>query len=172
MEETGTDILLKKLISNLTFQILTKNYFNFNDQQYEQKQGTAMGTQMAPNYAIIFMHYLETNFLNTNPTSPSISLRFIYDIFMIWNYGEQQLKRFLESLNHHHPSIKFTHTMSKNEIAFLDAIVYRSPNHRLYTRIYHKPTDQKWYLHYHSAHPRNQKERAELLGSQYAGTAV
>ena len=39
----------------------------------------------------------------------------------------------------------------------MDAIVYRSPSNRIYTRIYHKPMDQKYYLHYHSAHPRNQK---------------
>ena len=56
MEEDGTDTLLKMFISNLTYQVLTKNYFNFNDQLFEQKQGTAMGTRMAPNYAIIFMH--------------------------------------------------------------------------------------------------------------------
>ena len=48
--------------------------------------------------------------------------------------------------------------MDKNEIAFLDTIVYRSPTNRICTGIYHKPTDQKQYLHYHSAHPRNQKE--------------
>ena len=45
---------------------------------------------------------------------------------MIWKY-EEQLKGFLEALNHHHPTIKFTYTMTKNEIAFLDSIVYRSP---------------------------------------------
>ena len=60
------------LISNLTHQVLTKNYFNFNDQLYGQKQGKAIGTKMAPNYAIISMHYLETNFLSTYPTPPSI----------------------------------------------------------------------------------------------------
>ena len=48
--------------------------------------------------------------------------------------------------------------MNKKEIAFLDTIVYRSPNHRHSTRIYHKPTDQKQYLYYHSAHPGNEKE--------------
>ena len=48
--------------------------------------------------------------------------------------------------------------MDKNKIVFLDTIVYSSPTNRIYTRIYHKPTDQKHYLHYHSAHPRNQKE--------------
>ena len=62
MEETGTETLLKMFISNLTYQVLIKNYFHFNDQLYEQKQGTAMETRMAPNHAIIFMHYLEINF--------------------------------------------------------------------------------------------------------------
>ena len=113
---------------------------------------------MAPNYAIIFMHYLETNFLISYPTPPRVWLRFTDDIFMIWKYGEQQLRRFLEALNHHHPTIKFTYTMNKNEIAFLNTIVYRSPNHWLYTRMYHRPMDQKQYLHYRSAHPINQKE--------------
>ena len=68
MEETGTDNLLKMLISNLNYQVLTKNYFD--DQLYKQKQGTAMGTRMAPNYAIIFRNYLENNFLNSYPTPP------------------------------------------------------------------------------------------------------
>ena len=36
MEETGTDILLKMFISNLTHLVLTKNYFNFNGKLYEQ----------------------------------------------------------------------------------------------------------------------------------------
>ena len=53
MEETGTDTLLKMFISNLTHQVLNKNYFQFNDKLYEEKQGTAMGTRMAPNYALL-----------------------------------------------------------------------------------------------------------------------
>ena len=158
MEETGSDTLLKMFISNLTYQVLTKNYFNFNDQLFEQKQGTAMGTRMAPNYTIIFMHYLETNFLTSYPTSLNIWLGFIDDILLIWKDGEQQLRMFLEALYIYHPTIKFTYTTDKNEIALLDTIGYRSPKHRIYTSIYHKLTDQKQYLHYHSAHPRNQKE--------------
>ena len=113
---------------------------------------------MAPNYAIIFVHYLETNFLTSYPKQPKMWLRFINDVFMILKDGEQQLRRFLEALNNYHPTVKFTHTMDKNEIAFLDTIVYRSPTNRICTRIYHKPTDQKHCLHYHSAHHRNQKE--------------
>ena len=70
MEETGTDTLFKMFITNLTYQVLTKNYIQFNDQLFEQKQGMVMGTRMAPTYAIIFMHYLETNFLTSYPKQP------------------------------------------------------------------------------------------------------
>ena len=84
---------------------------NINDQLFEQKQGTTMGTRMAPNYVIIFMHYLETNFLTSYPKQPKIWLRFIDNVFMILKYGEQQLRMFLEVLNKYHPTIKFTHTL-------------------------------------------------------------
>ena len=158
MEDTGTDTLLKMFILNLIHQVLTKIYFKFNDKLYEQIQGTTMGTGMAPNCAIIFMYYLETNLLSNYPKQPEILLKFIVDIFMIWKDGEQQVMKFLEALNNYHPTIKFTYTMGKNEIAFLDTIVHRSPTNRIYTRIFHKPTDHKHYLHYHSALPKNQKE--------------
>ena len=82
-------------ISNLTHQFLTKNYFQFNDQLLgKKKQGTAIGTRMPPNYANIFMHYWETDFLTSYPNQPKIWLIFIDDIFMIWKDGEQHLRRF------------------------------------------------------------------------------
>ena len=67
-------------------------------------------------------------------------------------------KKVLEALKNYHPTIKFKHTMDKNEIVFLDTIVYKSPTNRIWTRIYQKSTDQKHDMHYHSAHPRNQQE--------------
>ena len=73
-------------ISNLTYQVLTKNFFNFNGQLYKQTQGTAMETRMASNHAIIFMHYLETNFLLNYHKKPKTLLRFIEDIIMIWHF--------------------------------------------------------------------------------------
>ena len=64
IKETGLDTLHKMFICNFAHQVLTKNNFTFNRQMYIQKQSTAMGTRLAPNYAIIFMHYLESNLLN------------------------------------------------------------------------------------------------------------
>ena len=158
MEDTGLDTLQRMLICNLAHQVLTKNYFQFNGQLYIQKQGTAMGTKMAPNYAIIFMHYLETNILNQATSKPTVWLRFIDDIFMIWSHGIQKLKLFMELLNNHHPTIKFSYEYNQHEIPFLDTVIYRTRDNQLFTKVYHKPTDQKQYLHFHSAHPRKQKE--------------
>ena len=111
MEEIGTDTLLKMFISNLAHQVLTKNYFSFSGTLYERIQGTAMGTRMALNYAIIFMHYLETNFLSNYPKQPKTWLRFIDDIFMIWKDGKLELYKFLAALNSHHHKIKLTYTI-------------------------------------------------------------
>ena len=158
MEDTGLDTLKRMFICNLAHQVLTKNYFQFNEQLYIQKQGTAMGTKMAPNYAIIFMHYLETNLLNQATFKPTIWLRFIDDIFMIWPHGIQKLKLFMDLLNNYHSTIKFSYEHSQQEIPFLDTIIYRTKDNQLFTKVYHKPTDQKQYLHFQSAHPRKQKE--------------
>ena len=70
IDDTGLDTPHKMFICNLTHQVLTKAYFKFNRQMYIQKQGKAMGTRMAPNYAIIFIHYLESNMLNKSTLKP------------------------------------------------------------------------------------------------------
>ena len=142
MEDTGADNLLKMFISNLTHQVFNKNYFNINGKLYEKIQGSSMRTRMAPNYDIIFMHYLETNFLSNYPKQPKIWLRFIDDILVIWKEGKLELDKFLEALNSYHPTIKFMHTIDENEIPFLDTVVYRSPTNRVHTKIFYKPTDQ------------------------------
>ena len=61
-------------------------------------------------------------------------------------------------INSHHPTIKFTYEYHTKEIPFLDTIVCKTKNNKLFTRAYHKPTDNKQYLHFHSAHPRKQEE--------------
>ena len=61
------------LIKTLGKLVLKNNYFEFNGNLYLQKQGTAMGTRMAPNYAIIFMHQIETELLQKSTLKPSFS---------------------------------------------------------------------------------------------------
>ena len=86
--------------------ILTKNNFSFNNEQYLQLKGTAMGTCMAPSYANILMDNLERQVLAKMDAVPSTWWRYIDDVFAIWPHGEEQLVEFLEKINQFHSSIK------------------------------------------------------------------
>ncbi len=99
------------------------NNFNFNGKNYLQVGGTAMGTRLAPSYANIFMGRLEQKILKTLETKglkPALFLRYIDDIFTIWNKGEEKLLEFINFFNEAHPSIKYTFEYSKEQIIFLD----------------------------------------------------
>lgn len=43
--------------------LLEKNYFLFEDKYYLQKQGAAMGSKFSPDYACLFMGYLEERYI-------------------------------------------------------------------------------------------------------------
>ena len=63
--ENGTNQEKSEFIGTLTKLVLTSNYFTFNGRMYLQIQGTAMGTRMAPNYAITFKHSVEQEIFKT-----------------------------------------------------------------------------------------------------------
>ena len=88
--------------------VLKNNCFEFNAEFYQQLQGTAIGTKFAPSYAILFMAALEERLLSDAPYKPWFWWRFICDIFLIWQHGEEMLKQFIDALNQAHESIKFT----------------------------------------------------------------
>lgn len=151
-QDPPTFMLLK-----LAMFVLRCNCFKFNEDFYHQVNGTAMGTKMAPNYAILFMAQLEENALLTAKHKPLIWWRYIDDIFIIWTHGPALLQSFLGFLNEQHPTIKFTSEVSSSEVPFLDTLVQLKPDGRISTKLYTKPTDAHLYLHYQSAHPAVQK---------------
>ena len=132
--------------------VLENNVFEHDGNIYRQKQGTAIGTKMAPNYAILFMAALEEKFLDSSPLKPKLWLRYIDDIFFLWEHGEEALKIFLQQLNEAHPTVKFTADYSYDSINFLDVKVSRNGK-RLVTDLYVKPTDTHQYLDASSCHP-------------------
>ena len=157
MPQKGISTEESGFIADLAKLVLECNYFEFDNKTYHQVSGTAMGTRMAPNYATIFMHYIEEKILNTSPLKPKIWKWFIDDIFMVWQHGKDTLDEFLKFINILHPTIKFTAEYSLHEISFLDTMVWKEKD-RLTTRVYHKKTDSKRYLHFNSAHPYSQKK--------------
>ena len=97
------------------------------------------------------MDELERGFLENYHLQPLVWWRYIDDIFMLWQHGEKELKKFLDILNCYHPSIKFTWDYSREKINFLDVNVIRKDN-QLITDRYIKPTDTHQYLHASSCH--------------------
>ena len=152
MEETALHPMKKLFICRLTNLVLTKNYFEFNNKLYRQTR-YSHGHQDGP----LIFQYLHEVHRTTSPKKPKMWLRFIDDILMIWNHGKQALEQFKELANNIHPTIKFSFDSNENEIPFLDTIIYRGKYNHILTRLYHKPTDNKQYLHFNSAHPWRQK---------------
>ena len=142
--------------------ILENNGFLFNEEYFIQTRGTAMGTNFAPAYAILFMAHLEETRLyipvGTNMGDDIADYvkrhfrRYIDDCFIPWPYGDDKLQEFLEILRSMDPSVKFTTTTSQTSVPFLDILVTKAGT-RLTCDIYSKPTDSKRYLPFQSSHP-------------------
>ena len=54
------------------------------------------------------MDKAEIDFLEKQTVKPLVWLRYIDNIFFIWNENEEKLEEFLENLNNFHPNLKFT----------------------------------------------------------------
>ena len=96
--------------------------------------------------------------LNQYPIKPSIWIRYVDDIFMIWNDSEDKLKDFLAYINAVNPAIQFTHAHSFKSVNFLDVLVTLTNDGTISTDLYTKPTDTHQYLHMNSCHPNHVKK--------------
>ena len=150
----------KTILKTLFLFVLENNYFEFENILYKQLFGTAMGTKMAPPYTNLFLGYLEeTKILaSTYKTFIELYVRFLDDIFFIWNGTTKQLKTFFDFLNNIHPTIKFTYNVSNTSTNFLDSTIYIDTQTKyLYSKLYTKPTDTRTLLHYDSYYPKHTK---------------
>ena len=140
----STELLIK-----LNECVLKNDIFDHDKSVFKQLRGTAIGNKMVPSYAIILMDSLEEDILSN--MKPLVWWCYIDDIFMMWEHGEEELQKFLETLNCYHPTINFIAEYSRAKINFLDATVIKKSN-QLVTDLYIKPTDTHQYLHASSCH--------------------
>ena len=134
--------------------VLKNNNFTFDGKHYLQINGTATGTKMAPSYANIFMWNLEERLLLSSLKQPLSWFRFIDDVDMKWTHGDKELDEFLEHANSIHPSIKFTHEVSKIKMSFLDTTTTVKEGN-MTTDLYSKHTEKHQYLSPSSCHPKH-----------------
>ena len=147
-------------IQKLLRAVLHMNNFEFNKKHYLQIGGTAMGTKLAPSYANIFMGRLEKKLLAKAATlglKLLLYLRYIDDIFIIWDQGADNLEFFIKLANEFYHTIKFTAEFSTESVNYLDTTVKIRKDldgkNTIYTDLYTKDTDTHNYLHFTSSHP-------------------
>ena len=81
--------------------ILKENSFQFNGKNYLQIHGTA-----------------------------TIWKRYIDDIFSLWDVSKPDIDKFIEQVNSHYPTIKFTAEILNTETTFVDTVVYKGKRFR------------------------------------------
>lgn len=144
-------------IITLTKLCVESPFFVYDGQYYEQTDGLPMGSPLSPLLADIFLDYIECKALNNYHEKPLIWIRYVDDIFLIWNFGKDSLATFHNYLNKQHPKIEFTlELMCNNSLPFLDVHVKKVNNH-IETSVYRKPFSVTTIPHNRSSHPLSQK---------------
>ena len=148
---------------------LRRNDFLFDGSFYLQICGTAMGKSFAPNYASIFLHFWEYDFINSRSLKPQFWKRYIDDIYGVWTHGLESLKCFMNDLNNFYNCINLTFTYSLTNVDFLDITVFKPHDfhstHKFKTKIFFKETYTGHLIHKNSLHPNRLK--ISVIKSQF-----
>ena len=143
--------------------VLLNNVTQFRNDFFLQLIGTAMGTNLAPAFANLFMVSIENPVITKWKTSGHIIayFRFIDDIFFIVNGSLTITKQIVDELNNQHPNIQLTSTISSYSVDFLDLTIFKGPrltsDNKLDLKVFSKPNNQYLYLPFTSFHARPHK---------------
>ena len=152
IKKPSSEILLR-----LPELVLTLNCFSFGDDHYKQINGVAMGTKMEPNYANLFVGFIENKvFSNYHGPKPNPYMCYIDDCVGATSSSREELNLFINSVNYFYPALKYTGEISENLLAFLDIKLSINDN-GLSTSVHYKPTDSHNYLLHSSSHPQHVK---------------
>ena len=117
-----------------------ETHFLFKGKFYDQIDGVAIRSSLAPVLANLFISHYEKEWLsNCGGASPSYYRRHVDDICWVFN-SHNEAKRFFSYPNSRHPNVKFTIETGLNKvIPFLDALI-GNRNNILNATTYHKTT--------------------------------
>ena len=133
----------------------SQGLFMYNDEWYEQVDGVAMGSPLAPSLANMFLAHLECKVLMNKRSTPfyypKLYLRYVDDTFCLFECKEHYTQ-FLEILNSLHPNLRFTVEVATNSLPFLDVCVKIDEDH-LETNVFRKETHSGVFLNYQAIAP-------------------
>ena len=100
-----------------------------------------MGSPISLILTDIFIKQFEQQATATADLCPTVWLRYVYETFVIWSQGRDNVVAFLEHLNGLWTTIQFTIDQERDDtIPFLDAEGSRQADGTLSNSVYHKPS--------------------------------
>ncbi|XP_056378965.1 uncharacterized protein LOC130274550 [Hyla sarda] len=127
------------------------NIISYNTQKKRQS-GMAMGTRFAPSYTKLFMAAWEEDIITPVLGVNLVLWRCYIDcIILIWRGAQCELESFILGLNTNSYSLKFTSTISKTKIEFLDLEIFSSDT-QLQCKTFTKPTAKNSFIKFDSCH--------------------
>ena len=126
--------ITRKELKKIYLFTTSQTHFIFNSKFYNQIDGVAMGSPLAPD---IFMGFHESKWLNEyDLNKPKFHLRYVDDILAAFD-NEQDSLNLNFFLNNRHPNIKFTREIQINHsIVFLDVFISGINNQNLLLQTY------------------------------------
>ena len=138
------------------------NGFRFEDKEYCQHSGLAMGSPLSPVAACLYLEMLEEkHFLNIMGPD-TLWMRYIDDVLIVIPKNVN-LEEKLQKLNAVDTKIQFTVEKEENGgLPFLDTLIVREGSDLKY-KVYRKPSSKEDYIHYFSGHHERYK-RSTVIG--------
>lgn len=146
----------RNLVHELLSFVMLNAYCQNNGQYSRQLKGTAMGTNVAPPYANIYVAVLlEAAAKAQSAYWPAIYKRFIDDGFFVWEQDHASLLQFLHLLNTMLPNIKLTWSISSTQVDYMDLTITKvvdGDQAKFVVSTYQKPHNRYLYIPYTSFH--------------------
>lgn len=137
--------------------VMYNNFVTAKGKVYQQLIGTATGTQVAPPFANLYLHYKFKDVLDDDAII--FQERFIDDGLIIVKTKEDA-ERIMAGLQQS-TNLNLTYDVSSTHAIYLDLYVYKGPRleleKKLDMKVYFKPTNKMLYLPAISNHPAEMK---------------
>ena len=123
----------------LSDMILRSNEFQFEGENFIQKEGTAIGSKMGKNYACTYMGKWEKEVDEEANRrlgkGPKWWKRFVDDVFGVWRGTKEEFLEFIKICNEREERIKVTYEICEEEAVFLDVKVVKREGGRVKTEL-------------------------------------
>ena len=148
--------LKTEVVLRLARFVMQYNYFSYNNEYYQQTRGGAMGSPLTLTIANCYMFFFEQNIVKQVTNAGGLYFRYIDDLFIIINWPARHLSKQVDRWNTFDTNIILSANVS-SQVNFLDLHI-ENQDGQLFTKVYHKPSYEPYYLPFNSVHPLHMKK--------------